>query len=121
MTEKKDEVSKNATHGMRVIPVGVSRPTLDDPKHEQDYCSYTDASPFPNKQCQNCMFFIKGDGGMDNVCQIIKATPKRIVDVGFCRFFRSFSDLEGFIELPELVDDSLPSDMQEMFSNEEKD
>jgi len=107
------------THeGKPMLPVSVSRPTLDDPKHEQEYCSYTDQSPFPESNCSKCKFFIQGDGGMDNVCQLIKATPKRIVGNGHCRFYVHFSQLEGFIMVPELVDDSLPKDMQEMFSED---
>ena len=118
---KKYTDTKNAQHGLPMIPVSAFRPTLDDPKHEQEYCSYTDASPFPDSKCGNCKFFIKGDGGMDNVCQLIKATPKRIVGDGYCRFYDHFSKLEGFIETPLEVDDSLPTDMSEMFSDEKED
>jgi len=113
-----ESVSKNQD-GIGMVPVPAIRPVPEMPKHDQDYCGYTETSLFPNKICANCMFFIKGNGDSDNQCQLIKDGPKRIVEEGFCRFFRSFSDLEGFIPIPIETDDSMPSDVRSMLGDKD--
>ena len=107
-----ETTSKNLSFPNMIQFAPIARPTIESPKHSQEYCGYNVQTPFPSQKCEGCAFFIQGNGTQDNQCQLVNSTPSRILLDGWCRFWKSVYTLEGYIPAKEPVDDSLPEDIK---------
>lgn len=116
----KSKMSKNTVVPTNYTLVSVQRPTIDDPKHTQDYAAFMDES-YLNSRCETCKFFIKGNSDVDNQCQLVKTSPLRILPESTCRFWDSVDKLSGFIPQRPKVDESLPTDIIAMMGEKDVD
>ncbi len=114
--KERETTSKNRSlPSLTLVPI--IRPSLEQPKHTQDYCGFQETTPYDNQSCQGCAFYIKGDGMVDNQCQLIQATPSRILPESWCRFWKTVDSLEGTVPIIVDIDDSLPDDIKALIQD----